>query len=81
MVGLDLDAAGIAVEDLITLRREEGVRLMGGRIVVRFQIVDKAFRRLERVMDRVLAEGRSDVVSNAQSVHRQRRSMRKEEAK
>ncbi|KAL2061600.1 hypothetical protein VTL71DRAFT_6977 [Oculimacula yallundae] len=70
MVILDLAASGIAVEDLIRVGKEEGVKLMGGRVVVHFQIVDEAFVRLEKVMDRVLAAEKSDVTFNSQSVYR-----------
>lgn len=70
MVVLDLAASGVAVDDLIRIGKEEGVKLMGGRVVVHFQIVDEAFLRLEKVMDRVLAETKGGVTTNEQLVYR-----------
>ena len=55
--------SGVAVDDLIRIGKEEGVKLMGGRVVVHFQIVDEAFLRLEKVMDRVLAETKGGVTN------------------
>lgn len=55
MAVLDLVAAGVEVAHLVRVGQEEGVKLMGGRIVVHLQLVDEAFVRLERVFERVLA--------------------------
>lgn len=72
MVLLDLPYSGIPVEDLIRIGKEEGLKLMGGRIVVHYQIVDEAMVRLQRVFDRILVskEVKQEDVQEAQSVYR-----------
>ncbi len=70
MVVLDLAASGIIVEDFIRIGREEGLKLMGGRVVVHHQVVDEAFLRLEKVMDRVIAAKGIELASNEQFVYR-----------
>lgn len=55
MVWLDLDAAGVSKEEFVEMGVKEGVRLMGGRVVVHYQVCEEAVRRLERVMDAVLS--------------------------
>lgn len=55
MVWLDLDAAGVERPEWGEWAREEGVRLLAGRIVLHHQITDEGIRRLQRVMDRALA--------------------------
>ncbi|OKL61875.1 hypothetical protein UA08_02277 [Talaromyces atroroseus] len=72
MVLLDLPYSGITVDEFIRAGKEEGVKLMGGRIVVHYQIVDEAMARLEKVFDRVLSvkEKRNGVIQEAQSVYR-----------
>nr|POF26321.1 aldolase vrtj [Quercus suber] len=54
MVWFDLEAAGIAVEDFIAEGEKAGLRLMGGRLVVHYQIGEEAVARLEKVMQSVL---------------------------
>ncbi|KAK0278086.1 hypothetical protein LTR35_009408 [Friedmanniomyces endolithicus] len=54
MVWFDLDAAGISVKDFIEEGEKVGLRLLGGRLVVHYQIGDEAVRRLERLMQAVL---------------------------
>lgn len=72
MVWLDLPHSGITVDELISTGKEEGVKLMGGRIVVHNQIIDEAIVRLGRVFDRLLSskEKREDEVQEDQSVYR-----------
>ncbi len=60
MVWLDLEAAGITKEKFVEAGVREGVKLLGGRVVVHYQICDEAVERLGRVMDAVLLAGRSD---------------------
>ena len=55
MVWLDLDAAGISREDFVQVGVKEGLRFLGGRIVVHYQVCGEAVGRLERVMDAVLS--------------------------
>ncbi|KAK5174482.1 uncharacterized protein LTR77_001562 [Saxophila tyrrhenica] len=54
MVWLDLEHAGVGVERFVELGEKAGLRLMGGRLVVHYQIGEEAVRRLERVMRAVL---------------------------
>ena len=54
MVWLDLERAGISTEGFVAAGVKEGVRLLGGRVVVHYQICREAVRKLERVMDAVL---------------------------
>ncbi|EKD15357.1 uncharacterized protein L3040_001724 [Drepanopeziza brunnea f. sp. 'multigermtubi'] len=68
MAVLDLVESGIEVADFVRVGAEEGLKLMGGRIVVHLQVVDEAFARLERVFDRVMAAKGKDVVAQ-QSVY------------
>ncbi|KAL8993565.1 MAG: hypothetical protein Q9169_006247, partial [Polycauliona sp. 2 TL-2023] len=51
MVWLDLDAAGVGVEEFVEVGVREGVKVIGGRIVCHYQIGDEGVRRLGRVMD------------------------------
>ncbi|TKA65681.1 Aldolase vrtJ, partial [Friedmanniomyces simplex] len=54
MVWFDLDAAGISVKDFVEEGEKVGLRLLGGRLVVHYQIGDEAVQRLERLMQAVL---------------------------
>lgn len=60
MVWLDLEAAGVGREAFVEAGVKEGVRFMGGRVVVHYQVCEEAVQRLERVMDAVLSSGRFD---------------------
>ena len=55
MVWLDLEAAGCSREEFVEAGVKEGVRLMGGRVVVHYQVSEEAVERLGRVMDAVLS--------------------------
>jgi threonine aldolase len=70
MVVLDLPYSGIETAELIRVGKEEGLKIMGGRIVVHCQIVDEAVMRLERVMEIVLAKKAVIVVQEEQSDYR-----------
>ncbi|PVH86557.1 putative L-allo-threonine aldolase [Cadophora sp. DSE1049] len=70
MVVLDLPYSGIETAELIRVGKEEGLKIMGGRIVVHCQIVDEAVMRLERVMEIVLAKKAVTVVQEEQSDYR-----------
>jgi threonine aldolase len=54
MCWLDLEAAGISVEDFIAAGEKVGLRLGGGRLVVHYQIDEEAVNRLETLMKAVL---------------------------
>lgn len=54
MVWFDLDAAGISDAKFIEEGEKAGLRLLGGRLVVHYQISQEAVSRLEKVMQAVL---------------------------
>ncbi|KAK0255633.1 hypothetical protein LTR91_002558 [Friedmanniomyces endolithicus] len=54
MVWFDLDAANISAKDFVEEGEKVGLRLLGGRLVVHYQIGDEAVQRLERLMQAVL---------------------------
>lgn len=56
MIWLDLEAEGISRERFVKAGVEEGLKLLGGRVVVHYQICEEAVDRLGRVMDAVLAD-------------------------
>ncbi|KAI4207712.1 MAG: hypothetical protein LQ349_009824 [Xanthoria aureola] len=56
MVWLDLDAAGVPVQEFVEAGVREGVKVMGGRIVCHYQIGEEGVRALGRVMDVVLGK-------------------------
>jgi threonine aldolase len=54
MVWLDLEAAGCRRDEFVELAKEVGLKMLGGRLVVHYQISDDAITRLEKLMDRLL---------------------------
>ncbi|KAK4545631.1 hypothetical protein LTR36_002584 [Oleoguttula mirabilis] len=54
MVWFDLDASGISKETFVEEGEKVGLRLMGGRLVVHYQIGDEAVSRLGKLMQVVL---------------------------
>jgi threonine aldolase len=56
MVWFDLDDVGIAEEDFAALGKKHGLRFIGGRLVVHYQISDEAVNRLEALMKEVIAK-------------------------
>ncbi len=63
MVWLDLEAAGLSKEEFVEAGVREGVRFLGGRVVVHYQVCEEAVGRLERVMDAVLSVQGQEVES------------------
>ncbi|KAI4202412.1 MAG: hypothetical protein LQ350_002630 [Teloschistes chrysophthalmus] len=59
MVWLDLEGAGVGEEGWVREGVREGVKLLGGRVVVHYQIGEEGVEALGRVMDRVLG-GKGD---------------------
>ncbi|KAI9712925.1 MAG: hypothetical protein M1828_001521 [Chrysothrix sp. TS-e1954] len=57
MVWCDLEAAGVGREEWVDACGREGVRVMGGRLVVHYQIGEECLGRLERAMRRVMGKG------------------------
>lgn len=66
MVFLDLGHSGVAVSDLIAAAKAEGVKVMGARIVVHYQIVDEAVDKLGRAFDAVLCGALAGSTVNGQ---------------
>jgi len=58
MVWFDLEAAGISVEDFVKEGEKAGLNVIGGRLVVHYQIGDEAVRRLGELMKVVLKKER-----------------------
>ena len=75
MVWLDLEAAGVSAQRFVEMGVEEGVRLLGGRVVVHYQICGEAVERLGRVMDRVL-RGKGGVKEARNGVKEEAREVR-----
>ena len=57
MVWFDLKAAGVSTDEFIKLAETEGLRIMGGRLVVHYQISEEAIQRLESLVRRILKKG------------------------
>ncbi|KAJ3546929.1 hypothetical protein NM208_g1764 [Fusarium decemcellulare] len=60
MIWLDLDTAGINHKRLVEVGEEFGLKLLPGRIVVHYQIVQNAeevLKRLNEIFERVITEG------------------------
>ncbi|KAJ5125020.1 Aromatic amino acid beta-eliminating lyase/threonine aldolase [Penicillium bovifimosum] len=54
MVWLDLEASGVGPNDLAEIGKEKGLQLLGGRVVIHYQVSDEAISRLEQVFDAAL---------------------------
>lgn len=65
MVWLDLKAAGIEADEFIKMGQTEGLRLLGGRLVVHYQISAEAMQRFEKLAQRVLTRGEKRVPDEA----------------
>ncbi|GLI78325.1 hypothetical protein PoHVEF18_006636 [Penicillium ochrochloron] len=51
MVWLDLEASGVGPNDLTSIGQEQGLQLLGNRVVVHYQVSDDAIARLNQVFD------------------------------
>ncbi|KAL4927085.1 threonine aldolase GLY1 [Aspergillus undulatus] len=51
MVWLDIEESGLGPNDLAEIGKEKGLKLLGNRIVVHYQVSDDAIKRLEEVFD------------------------------
>lgn len=56
MVWLDIADCGASADEMAEMAAEEGIKGRGGRLVIHYQISEDAVRRLERVMERLLAK-------------------------
>ncbi|KAJ9669322.1 hypothetical protein H2201_000674 [Coniosporium apollinis] len=66
MVWLDIEDAGIEEDRLIEAAEKAGLRMMGGRLVVHYQVCDEALQRLEGLMREALGKGDPNGVSNGE---------------
>lgn len=67
-VWLDLASANISDDVWIQKGTEHGIRAMGGRLVVHYQIRDEGIERLEGLMRDVLGKGSNDAKVDGQTV-------------
>ncbi|KAL5338899.1 pyridoxal phosphate-dependent transferase [Aspergillus crustosus] len=51
MIFLDTEASGLGPNDLAEIGKERGLKLLGSRVVVHYQVSDEAINRLEQVFD------------------------------
>jgi threonine aldolase len=58
MVWVDLEAAGVSGAEFVEAGKRNGLKLSAGRVVVHYQIAEEAVKKLEKVMDEVLAMGK-----------------------
>ncbi|KAL4786248.1 pyridoxal phosphate-dependent transferase [Aspergillus varians] len=54
MVWLDIEESGVGPNDLAEIGKGKGLKLLGNRIVVHYQVSDDAINRLEQVFDLAL---------------------------
>lgn len=54
MVWFDLEDVGCSAAEFVELGKEKGLRFLGGRLVVHYQIEEEAVSRLEEVMKEVM---------------------------
>ena len=62
MVWLDLDDAGLSPPEFVEIGKEHGLKFIGARLVVHYQISDEAVTRLESVMKQVIERKRANDV-------------------
>jgi len=74
MVWLDIAAHGVSMQELINLGEAHGLKLMGGRLVVHYQIGEMAIERLTQMFKEILKgevgslKGKSTVDANLEQV-------------
>ncbi|PWY65369.1 l-allo-threonine aldolase [Aspergillus sclerotioniger CBS 115572] len=55
MVWLDIESSGLGPNDLAEIGQEKGLKLLGNRIVVHYQVSDESLSRLEQVFDAAMS--------------------------
>jgi threonine aldolase len=55
MVWIDLEGAGVSTQEFVEISKKHGLKMLGGRLVVHYQICDDAVSRLEKVMDEIMS--------------------------
>jgi len=64
MVWLNLVDAGTSAAEFVKLGKQEGLKLLSGRLVVHYQISEEAVEKLERLMEKVL-ENKADKMNGS----------------
>lgn len=59
MVWLDLEHAGLSGEEFVGISKKHGLKMLGGRLVVHYQICDDAVTHLEEAMDEIMNRQKS----------------------
>lgn len=55
MVWLDLEREGVADKDFAAMGKAKGLKFLGGRLVVHYQISDEAISKLGEIMEEIFA--------------------------
>lgn len=79
MVWLDLDEAGVAQKDWMERALQRGIRVMGGRLVVHYQISEEAEEKLRFVMEDLLKGRQASATGQADGVNGKAKTASKEE--
>lgn len=61
MVWLDVEATGLEVNDFVAMAADKGLRAIGGRLVVHYQISKEAIDRFELLTKDILVEKKRGV--------------------
>ena len=64
MVWFDLEECGVSEAEFVELGKQHGLRFLGGRLVVHYQISEEAVERLRGVLERVLEMKRERGMGN-----------------
>jgi threonine aldolase len=59
MVWVDLEGAGLSAKEFQEISKRHGLKMLGGRLVVHYQICDDAVLRFEKVVDEVMSRPKS----------------------
>lgn len=54
MVWIDLEDAGVSNKEFEEMAKKHGIKVLGGRLVVHYQICEDAIVRLQKVMDEIM---------------------------
>jgi threonine aldolase len=68
MVWIDLDNARMSNEEFVELAARHGLKVLGGRLVIHYQVCDDAVARLEEVMDEVMDKRASSQTAGVRNI-------------
>ncbi|KIV77170.1 hypothetical protein PV11_08993 [Exophiala sideris] len=69
MVWLDIEDAGYCAAQFAELGATEGLKIIGGRLVVHYQITEDAVERLGRIMDKMLDKKKTNGTNGTANGH------------